>query len=95
MKAILNEDDHERNTRWSKQVASSLVKISAADDWLFSLYSLSWLETRRGEKKKTTKTAEALHRIGPSYLLIKHKALLKLLSLLTVAGVDNCVRTGL
>lgn len=51
MKAILNEDDHKRNTRWSKQVASSLVKISAADNWLFSLYSLSRLEMRRGGKE--------------------------------------------
>lgn len=92
MQAFLNEDDgHKRNMRRGKQVASILLKISAADNWLLSPYRLSRLEVR-GKKKE--KAAGAAHRNGSSYLLITHKALLKLLSLFTVAGVDNCIRTG-
>lgn len=98
MQAVLDKDeDHKRNMRRGKQGAPSprgkfQRLISDFCPRAASLPGSGWKGREGGGRGE--KTAGAQCRIGSSYLLITHKALLKLLGLFTAAAVDKRVRTG-
>lgn len=97
MQAVLDKDeDHKRNMRRGKQGAPSpRGKFQRLiSDFCPRAASLPGSGRKRGGEERGEKTAGARRRIGSSYLLITHKALLKLLGLFTAAAVDKRVRTG-